>query len=1657
MKFEPKRLFSTFLIVTSLLALVFPLLVFIRPVNAFGDEGKINVIIKSFGALPDKYGYPSINPDGTYYPGDRFKVEYGVYTKPGVTFLGVQAEYNSGAFSLSGDWGSRLGLGNFDIKRTASPGTYTIKINAWGEEQIDMGSQPGGSIVVPFGGATVNATYRTECRLQISINNSTMGTTDPSPGDYWYSYGASVSVTASEYDGYALEKWVLDGTNESTNPISVSMTEAHSLQAVFNVNTTVTFSAEGLLENGGGDALIVDGKHYSANELPVKFFWAVDSEHSFVWNLLYNENLSWNSGSGLSNARSGELTVPEEGGTVTAHYSASGAESPSDGYDVTFQVVDFENYAISGINVTFADQNKMTDASGQCVFHVDAGTYTASVPQYVLNGYWVGFLKWDDGSTLTSRSVVVSAAKTITAIYKTKMYVSWSAVKWVEWLINQHYKWWGNIYSIHGTPMQLNNLVVIECKVQPAIGSPWYETIQTSTGSDGSFSYEKVITGGVAIVLSNVYADAPYGYEPTWTMQVEIIPNEIAVPYGDTAIAVVKVTPQRLTKVNITLETFGLPSDCSRDLSPQSSEGSREQPFESTLTIYADESAHYGIYTLRVGAVANGYYYENSTELTVRGKEIMNSLAKVTFFAFGLDSTANTPVITVGETKYYYNSFPLSFNFNVSTTHTYMWENVVNTAVGKRFILDHVVLTYYCLDVETLTVQVVAYEPQLEFQLVYEVTSAPENNSFQKPCSVIVKYLGNGPQHKLDQRCIIETLDWNACAAKVMAQNTSIKEPDMQDPTKEHVAFLTAGINLTEIWMYDPSYYWSGKLSFMGQTAVKVDGQALSLSSLPTWYEWERNSNHTYEWTEKLQLFNQYGSPINWMWFEWYGTGGMAQTSPQPWPYQHVDPNDPTSPWIIDPNAEPNPNKEGQPKRNDTFIVVAGGNRIQGQYALCKDMRQITREAGKDANTALKNDTFLPIYLNNVTQYAKLHLKWDFDVAGKAIEENFTSISTNMLFYTDMVGPPGRTFLFNSTFDNPLTYGRKDLRIEAVKYDPNPPPESWVDIKYTLPVRFWQNDSSSNVERNGVSPWLFDNDGADEGCDYLYLQANTLDIYDGNYTFEQIEEQFAEVNVDAWLIVVARLKRDAGSLPVHMDPQFYVSVDDGQWSNVGQIMFDSTGWKIGALSLWMCKDNLTAINSIRMRFGWPAIQGMTDGGGLEITYAYIYVEGRARPKTVNWIPDNGVYLNATFGPLEGNITEEDYLKEMFKAETNDTTALEMAFEDITIQNKIQVFTGQAYIHDVLNRTCFSFNNATIYATKADQTVRATANLTIPFGAPEPYYIHVNLDPNSPLQIGFDKEEIDKNIFIAEFPPQLGGVTYLDVYYVTDAPQDVAPENMRLDQLEYFFAYRWNMSLHDYPEGGTFGYSGNFSLFVPKYRYGIFLKQYNCSLIVVKVGNVWGMEFTKIIKVGPYIRTEWDIIYENIPVLVYYFILWALILLPWLRTFIKGEIFETGEGLRVLYKITLMLLIDSMVILFSELPLAWIVPVPFSELPMEIQVLAHFFTSMGALMYPVSAICWGIISILDAQPGPPEHEVNAPERMVMYWFTIMVLQSLFYLNLGTITSLLASLAPVGLMPVFTAMISYVSVIGYVFGSALILLLLYYALRFITEYSQKIGEH
>ncbi|HDH44639.1 MAG TPA: hypothetical protein ENG66_04535, partial [Thermococcus sp.] len=180
-----------------------------------------------------------------------------------------------------------------------------------------------GSLLVTQSGY-INATYSTQYYLTVVITPETGGEVTLDPANEWFDAGSSVVATATPNPDYAFEGWILNGEPRSENPVTFTVDEPTTLEALFIKTTTIIFNATGLGSDGIGTVLTVDGVSYSVSELPLAFNWIVGSSHTYTWEEIVSASAGkryvWSSCTGLSTSRSEVITVPDNGGYIQANY-----------------------------------------------------------------------------------------------------------------------------------------------------------------------------------------------------------------------------------------------------------------------------------------------------------------------------------------------------------------------------------------------------------------------------------------------------------------------------------------------------------------------------------------------------------------------------------------------------------------------------------------------------------------------------------------------------------------------------------------------------------------------------------------------------------------------------------------------------------------------------------------------------------------------------------------------------------------------------------------------------------------------------------------------------------------------------------------------------------------------------------------------------------------------------------------------------------------------------------------------------------------------------------------------------------------------------------------------------------------------------------------
>ena len=509
---------------------------------------------------------------------------------------------------------------------------------------------------------SVNPVYHAEYQLIVSVSPSGAGSIslNPSSPDGYYDDGTIVTATASANVGYTFSKWQLDGSDYSTsNPTNVTMDMPHTLTAVF---TGATY----------------------------------------------------------------QLTVyVYRSGTTTG---------------------------IEGVTVKVDGTSYSTDLNGSVQVTVSYGSHTVEVmsPYSPSSGTQYVFTQWGDGSTSNPRSITVTGDTALTAYMKLQYYLTMQVSPSGGGSVSPSSGWYdaGSSVTISATP-----------------SSGW--AFERWVGS-GSGSYSGT-SSSASITMNAPITETAYFY----TFSVSVSPSSGSVQQGGSASATVNVT---LTggysaSISVSLSASGLPSGASASFSPSSVTISPSSPTaQSTMTITTSPTTPTGTYSITItgsgdglsktttytltvnaatytvnfyvyddannvisgatlnfagqsyshgqsasvaagtrslstGTIPSGYRFKqweasggvsiaspssSSTTATVSGAGSiimrLQRVATVTFSANGLSWDASGTVLTVDGVGYAYSQLPISFTWDVGSSHSFSWADPVGAGSGKRYV-----------------------------------------------------------------------------------------------------------------------------------------------------------------------------------------------------------------------------------------------------------------------------------------------------------------------------------------------------------------------------------------------------------------------------------------------------------------------------------------------------------------------------------------------------------------------------------------------------------------------------------------------------------------------------------------------------------------------------------------------------------------------------------------------------------------------------------------------------------------------------------------------------------------------------------------------------------------------------------------------------------
>ena len=303
------------------------------------------------------------------------------------------------------------------------------------------------------------------------------------------------------------------------------------------------------------------------------------------------------------------------------------------------------------------------------------------------------------------------------------------------------------------------------------------------------------------------------------------------------------------------------------------------------------------------------------------------------------------------------------------------------------------------------------------------------------------------------------------------------------------------------------------------------------------------------------------------------------------------------------------------------------------------------------------------------------------------------------------------------------------------------------------------------------------------------------------------------------------------------------------------------------------------------------------------------------PTLQQWSIDPTVSIRAVFESAF-NFTETDLLRSEFETQTSDQTALKLAMDDL-YDSGPQTFTGMGLIEANLKRTSPLYYSLVVKAEQQQtQMQRASLEKTvqISFRDNKPYTLPLNFDSNSPLQVNVTADDTQSTWLSLDAPLELGGLTNVTVYLITEAPQENNLNALSKNQFDLKVLKTWNLTMPQeqvqapsgYDDGqnvaqfyqyytgyssvfdeGVLGFWGQTQIAIQKDQSVVALTGQGEALLYVEAVNVWGTTFHQVVPIEPYSKPSWDIPLNEVTIFLVVLVVIA-ILVSFLVYFLKAK-------------------------------------------------------------------------------------------------------------------------------------------------------------------------
>ncbi len=637
------------------------------------------------------------------------------------------------------------------------------------------------------------------------------------PGEGWYISGTDVALTApvtvdiSSGTRYSFSYWDVDGASKGNgvNPITINLNANHTAMAHYTLQYAVTFDESGL-SDPTGTVVTVDGVTKALIDLPFTKWVNNGASVSYLYNTIIN------SGTLGKRFRLGSVTGSASPITVTAPATVTAAYITQ--YSVTFGQTGLDTtstgtvLSINGAAKTYSQLPNMT--------WVDSGSsITYSYSAYVSNSNSGKRFRLAS-VTGPSSPILVLGPTTVTASYTTQYSVTFGVTGLDSSSASV-------VVTINGDAKTYSDLPIIS----------WVDS-----GSSVTYSYHDV-------VLSNVLGKR---FKQTSVSG----PSSPVVVTGS-----VTITGNYKVQYQVTFDQTGVGSDFTGAVVTVDSVNFAVAVLPNSYW-WDSGSSHTFSFASPLSVVGKQYVWSSTSGLsslqsatftvTGSGNVIGNYMvqSEITFDQTGISSDFTGTVIVIDGVSYGYSSLPMSFLWNVGSTHNFAFQSPLVVAANSKQYVWTSTTGLSTLQSGSITVAAYGsivgnYKTQYYVALVSHSPTPSGTGWYDAGTFAAI----SAPQYG----DIVPSSSRYSFAGWTTADMSEITDP--QSPSTTLFIDQAKTVDANYVIQYAVIFNQTGVGSDFVGAVVIVDGTSYNVSALPTpllW--WDNDSSHAFAFSSPLTV-----------------------------------------------------------------------------------------------------------------------------------------------------------------------------------------------------------------------------------------------------------------------------------------------------------------------------------------------------------------------------------------------------------------------------------------------------------------------------------------------------------------------------------------------------------------------------------------------------------------------------------------------------------------------------------------------------------------------------------------------------------------------------------------------------------------------------------